>query len=338
MGLKDYWYIAAESCELKRKPVEVSLLGSHIVLFRTDQGNIAALEDRCSHRNLALARGKVSSDCITCAYHGWRFDAAGRCTQIPSLGANARLPNHGVRAYPVREQDDYVWIYPGESLPDSEPFHFPHHREQGWCSFRMRTRFQASVEACLENFLDCPHTVYVHRGWFRNHDTRELSAVVRSDRESVESEFRGEPITRSFVSRLFFPNGKQLRHTDRFLMPTISRVDYDFGPDRHFIITSQCTPIGDSETEVHTVITFSFGRIAPLVRLLLEPICRKIIRQDVEVLAAQTEQINRFGGPQFHHIETDLLGLRIQSMRRRAESSEPVIEKPAHEREITICF
>jgi len=338
MGLKDHWYIAAESRELKRKPLAVSLVGSHIALFRTDQEEIAALEDRCSHRNTALSRGVVSSDCITCPYHGWRFDGAGRCVQIPSLGASAHLPDHGVRAYPVREQDGYIWIYPGESLPDSEPFHFPNYHEQGWSSFRMKTRFRASVEACLENFLDCPHTVYVHQGWFRNHDTRQLSAVVRSTSDTVEVEFRGEPITRSLVSRLFFPDGRELRHTDRFLMPNISRVDYDFGPDRHFIITSQCTPIADYETEVHTVITFRFGRIAPLVRLLLEPVCRKIIRQDVEILAAQTEQIQSFGGPQFHHVETDLLGLRIQSMRRRAERSEPVIEQPDQEREITICF
>jgi phenylpropionate dioxygenase-like ring-hydroxylating dioxygenase large terminal subunit len=338
VSLKDYWYIAAESRELRRKPLAVSLLGSRIALFRTDHGKLAALEDRCSHRNMALSRGAVSSDCITCPYHGWRFDAAGRCLQIPSLGACAHLPNHGVPAYPVREQDGYIWIYPGESLPDSQPFHFPHCREQGWASFRMKTRFQASVEACLENFLDCPHTVYVHQGWFRNHDTRELSALVRSTSDSVEIEFRGEPITRSLVSRLFFPGGKELRHTDRFLMPNISRVDYDFGPDRHFIITSQCTPIGEYETEVHTVITFSFGRVAPLVRLLLEPVCRKIIRQDVEILAAQTKQIKRFGGPQFRHVETDLLGLKIQSLRRRAERSEPVTEEGADEREITICF
>jgi phenylpropionate dioxygenase-like ring-hydroxylating dioxygenase large terminal subunit len=338
MSLKDYWYIAAESRELKRKPIAVNLFDSFIVLFRSDQGVVAALEDRCSHRNMALSRGQVSSDCITCPYHGWGFDAAGRCVQIPSLGTSAHLPNHGVRAYPVREQDGYVWIYPGESLPDFEPFRLPHHHEQGWSSFRMRTRFQASVEACLENFLDCPHTVYVHQGWFRNHDTRELSALVRSTPDTVEVEFQGEPISKSLVSRLFFPNGRELRHTDRFLMPNISRVDYDFGPDRHFIITSQCTPMADFETDVHTVVTFSFGRIAPLVRLLLEPVCRQIIRQDVAILAAQTRQIRRFGGRQFHHVETDLLGLRIQSMRRRAESSQLVIEQPAQEREITICF
>ena len=338
MGLRDYWYIAAESRELKQKPISVTLLGEHIVLFRAERGEVAALQDRCSHRNMALSRGRASSGCITCPYHGWQFNGAGRCVQIPSLGHDAPLPNHGVRAYPVREREGFIWVYTGESLPDSDPFEFPHHGEPGWSSFRMRTRLHASVEACLENFLDCPHTVYVHQGWFRSHDTRELSAMVRSTVDSVEVEFQGEPISRSLVSQLFFPSGKQLRHTDRFQMPNISRVDYDFGPDRHFIITSQCTPVEDYETEVHTVISFRFGRIAPLVRLLLQPICRKIIRQDVEILAAQTEQIRRFGGPQFCHVETDLLGLKIKSMRRRAECSDTTIQTNDQEREITICF
>jgi phenylpropionate dioxygenase-like ring-hydroxylating dioxygenase large terminal subunit len=338
MSLKDYWYIAAESREVKKKPVAVATLGERMVLFRTHDGQVAALEDRCSHRNMALSLGKVSAGCVTCPYHGWKFDAAGRCVQIPSLGSRDRLPNHGVRAYPVRENDGYVWVYPGESIPESSQFRFPNYDTQGWTSFRMRTRFQASVEACLENFLDCPHTVYVHQGWFRNHDTRELSATVRSTPGSVEVEFRGEPITKSAVSSLFFPKGKELRHTDRFLMPNISRVDYDFGPGRHFIITSQCTPLAEYETEVHTVITYSFGRIGPLVRLLLEPVCRKIIAQDVDILAGQTEQIRAFGGPQFCHVDTDLLGLKIQSMRKRAEQSEAPAAQALQEREITICF
>jgi phenylpropionate dioxygenase-like ring-hydroxylating dioxygenase large terminal subunit len=338
MSLKDYWYIAAESREVKKKPVAVVALNQGIVLFRTSDGQVAALEDRCSHRNMALSLGKLSSGCITCPYHGWTFDAAGRCVQIPSLGSGSRLPNHGVRAYPVRESDGYIWVYLGESIPESPPFRFPHYNQKGWTSFRMRTLFQASVEACLENFLDCPHTVYVHQGWFRNHDKRELTAKVRSLPASVEVEFQGEPITKSLVSKLFFPKGRNLRHTDRFLMPNISRVDYDFGLGRHFIITSQCTPLGEYETEVHTIITCSFGRVAPLVRLVLEPVCRKIIRQDVHILAAQTKQIRRFGGPQFCHVDSDLLGLKIRSMRKRAEQSERAVQQAFQEREITICF
>src|SRR6266852_9303695 len=338
MPLKDNWYIAAEARELRGKPIGLELYGEKLVLFRDERGEPAALEDRCAHRNLELSQGKAIDGCIECQYHGWRYDGAGALKAVPSLGRNACVPNHRVRAFPTVEQDGFIWVFLGAVVPQTPPYHFAKYGEKGWTTFRMKTRFEASVEACLENFLDCPHTVFVHKGWFRSHDTRELTAVVQGKSNSVEAIFRGEPISKSVVSRLFFPKGRELKHTDRFEMPNISRVDYDFGPDRHFIITSQCTPIAEFETEVYTVISFSFGRIAPLVRLLLQPVCHKIIRQDVEILAAQTEQIRRFGGPQFCHVETDLLGLKIKSMRKRAECSDTTTQTNRQEREITICF
>ena len=56
----------------------------------------------------------------------------------------------------------------------------------------MKTRFAGSVENCLESFLDCPHTVYVHSGWFRTKDARELRAVTRELDDGVEVEFLEE--------------------------------------------------------------------------------------------------------------------------------------------------
>ncbi|HKF21346.1 MAG TPA: aromatic ring-hydroxylating dioxygenase subunit alpha [Candidatus Angelobacter sp.] len=337
MSLKNYWYIAAQNSDVGSRPVAASVYGEHIVLFRGKGGELVALEDRCAHRNMPLSQGKVVGDCLECPYHGWQYDGGGACVVMPSLGINGKLPRHTVRRFPVRERDGFVWAYLGQDFPVEEPFRFPHYGERGWTSFRMKTRFAGTVESCLENFLDCPHTVFVHQGWFRNHDQRQLKALVSANGKDVTVEFQGEPITKSLVSRLFFPKGRELTHTDRFIMPNVSRVDYDFGPDRHFIITSQCTPVAEYETEVYTVITFSFGAIGGLVRLVLEPVCRKIIRQDVDVLQAQTEQLKRFGGPRFAHIETDLLGLQIRSMRRRAEQDQPPREEE-EQREITICF
>ncbi|MGA8220367.1 MAG: aromatic ring-hydroxylating dioxygenase subunit alpha [Candidatus Acidiferrales bacterium] len=338
MPLKDNWYIAAEARELKRKPIGIELYGEKLVLFRDAKGEPAALEDRCAHRNLELSEGRTVEGCIECQYHGWRYDGAGALTAVPSLGANACVPNHRVRAFPAAEQDGYIWVFLGRGAPQSQPFHFPHYGEKGWTTFRMKTRFEASVESCLENFLDCPHTVFVHKGWFRSHDTRELTAIVQVGSDSVEARFHGEPISKSVVSRLFFPKGRELKHTDRFEMPNLSRVDYDFGPDRHFIITSQCTPIAEYETEVYTVITFRFGSIGALVRLVFEPLSRHIIQQDVDVLRAQTRQIRRFDGPRFAHVETDLLGLKIHALRRCAERNDPRVDEKEAPREITICF
>jgi phenylpropionate dioxygenase-like ring-hydroxylating dioxygenase large terminal subunit len=336
MSLKNYWYIAAESRELKKRPIARTIFGEKIVLFRDARREAGALLDRCAHRNMALSLGRVVQDCVECPYHGWRYDRTGKCLAVPSMGDNPKLPGATVKSFPVLEQDGYIWIFPGDQFNNDKPFHFPHYGETGWTSFKMKTRFLSTVEACLENFLDCPHTVFVHKGWFRSHHTQSLSAVVRRRPDSVEVEFKEEPISDSVVSRLLFPKSKQLKHTDRFLMPNLSRVDYDFGPERHFIVTSQCTPYSDEETEVYTTISYRFGRLGLLVRLFFEPLCRHIIAQDVDILREHSKQMKQFGGPEYAHVETDLLGLHIQSLRTNRERNKPPPEDS--QRVITITF
>ncbi len=333
-ALRRYWYIAAESRELGRRPLARTVVGEPLVLFRDGRGRPAALTDRCLHRNMALSDGRMADGCVECPYHGWRYDAEGRCTRIPAVCAETPPPRvGGLRAYPAVEQDGYVWVYPGEGAPATAPFRFPRLGAPGWTSFRMRNRFQASALACLENFLDCPHTVFVHRGWFRTRDPRALVAEVRRFRDRVEAVFQDEPRGRSLVSALFFPADAPLVHTDRFLLPTTSRVDYRFTDDRHFIITSQCTPVGDDETAVYTVVSFRFGRLGPLARLLLEPVCRRIIAQDVRILRRQTAQIRRFGGPRFTTVPTDLFARHIRALWARAER-EGIPDASAWDRDV----
>jgi phenylpropionate dioxygenase-like ring-hydroxylating dioxygenase large terminal subunit len=114
---------------------------------------------------MALSLGRVTDDHLECPYHGWRYNQSGICALVPSLGELAKLPKIRVRSFPVIEQDGYIWIFPGEPSLPGGPFHFPCFGEKDWTSFKMKTRFAASVEACLENFLDCPHTVFVHKGY-----------------------------------------------------------------------------------------------------------------------------------------------------------------------------
>jgi phenylpropionate dioxygenase-like ring-hydroxylating dioxygenase large terminal subunit len=343
MSLRDYWYIACESGELKGKPLARTLFAQHLALYRDEVGKPAALLDRCAHRNMALSLGKVVNGCLECPYHGWRYDAAGHCEAVPSLGPDAPIPSSiRIPSFRCMEQDGYVWVHCSEKEPTGLPFSFPNATDPEWTTFRMKTRFPASVESCLENFLDCPHTVFVHKGWFRNPYARSLTALVRRLPDSVEVEFKNEPTSDSVIARLLYPKGQPLKHTDRFLMPNLSRVDYDFGPKHHFIITSQCTPISEMETEVYTVMTYRYGPWASLIRLFFEPMSRHIIKQDVDILAAQTKQLKLFGGPKFSHVETDLLGLHIQSMRRQADRGEANDLKSrdaeTSEKEITIRF
>lgn len=338
LRLRDFWYIAARSRELRARPLARTVLGAPLVLFRTETGAPGALLDRCAHRNTPLSAGRVERGCIECPYHGWRYDTDGTCVEIPSLGQGKELPVVSVRSFPAREQDGFVWVYLGAGEPATGPRPFPHLGEPGWSSFLMVTRFPAGAMACLENFLDCPHTVYVHQGWFRSRNTREVRAVITRSEEEVQAEFFEERDAESVVSRLFFPSGEKLVHTDRFLMPTTSRVDYRFGPDRHFIITSQCTPVTADETLVYTMMSFRFGRLGPLIRLLFEPISRRVIRQDVDILRLQTKQVRRFGGPEFRFVESDLLAPHIRELWRRAlAQAEKGAAAPASE-EVVLRF
>ncbi len=101
----DHWYPVAWSTELKAgKTLAVRFSGEPVVLVRPKDGTVFALENRCAHRQVPLSKGMVEGCAIRCGYHGWIYDAAGACTDVPYLGKDTgqgRLPN-GVRAYPCQ--------------------------------------------------------------------------------------------------------------------------------------------------------------------------------------------------------------------------------------------
>jgi|GEM_PF-6092224 len=57
----DQWYVAGFAWELQDAPLARTLLGRPVVLFRTPDGSVAALEDRCCHRELPLSCGTVEA-------------------------------------------------------------------------------------------------------------------------------------------------------------------------------------------------------------------------------------------------------------------------------------
>ena len=114
MFVRNTWYVAAFADEIAPgKQIGRKYLGESVVLFRTDSGEIAALEDRCSHRAMPLSAGHVEGEITRCCYHGVEFDKRGACTRIPN---QARIPTAAnVRSYPVVEKDHLIWIWMGEA-------------------------------------------------------------------------------------------------------------------------------------------------------------------------------------------------------------------------------
>jgi phenylpropionate dioxygenase-like ring-hydroxylating dioxygenase large terminal subunit len=231
----------------------------------------------------------------------------------------------------VVEQDGHLWVWLGGEPPAAGPFHFPHHGEEGWSTVFLHTRFRAPVEACLENFLDVPHTIFVHPGLFRSSRLRRTRVRLQRLPDGVEAEFLDEAPLAGFGPRLMFPRGTVMRHTDRFILPSISRVDYAFGEDYRFIITSQCTQREEHTVDVVTAITWRL----PVPRWIARPFigwyCRRVIRQDVDTLAVIGRQIERFGNTCLQ-TAADLLGRHISRLRRRAaEGMVEGVGEPAAE-------
>jgi len=318
LKLEGYWYIAAPSVELRARPIARRVEGEALVLFRDSTGAARALVDRCAHRGMALSGGRVADDCIECPYHGWRYDGTGRLRAVPALCDGEPLPQpRSMRGYPTIERDDHIWVWIGSEAPASEPFHFPRHGERGWTSFFMRTRFEAPVEDCLENFLDVPHTMFAHPGLFRGDAQRPVRARVHRWNDGVKAEFLDEPELMGFGPRLVFPRGTVMKHTDQFILPSISRVDYAFGDDYRFIITSQCTQRDEYIVDVTTAITWRLPVPGAVLRPFLHLYCRRVIQQDVRVLRVVGAQLKLFG-KSYVHTDADLLGRHIIALRRRA--------------------
>lgn len=334
--INGYWYIAAAGSELKENPIKVKVEGESLVLWRDMDGKPQAVRDRCAHRGMALSAGKVVDGCIQCPYHGYTYDGEGCLKNIPSLCSGDRLPElKSMKSFAVIEQQEQLWVWIGEKEPTREPFKFPHYGEEGWTTFFMQTRFHAPVDMCLENFLDVPHTVFVHPGLFRNEDQDTVQTRVTRSGESVVVTFLDEKPMEGIGPRLIFPKGVKQKHTDRFILPSISRVDYEYGSDHYFLIVSQCTQREEFVVDVTTAITWKLPLPSLITKPFLKWYCRKVIQQDVEILEIQGAQMKEFGR-KFTHTKVDLLGRHINALRRNAAKGSPELGEISQEVSIRI--
>ena len=161
----NFWYPMAASDELTDKPLKVRCMGLDFVLFRDSAGAAHCLINTCIHRGGSLAGGKVIGDCIQCPYHGWQFDADGKCQKIPSLGKGARVPGRArADAYDVREAYGIVFAFLGD-LPAAERPPLLEVREagqEGWRLTMQHYRLESNYQRSIENGLDPAHNEFVH--------------------------------------------------------------------------------------------------------------------------------------------------------------------------------
>jgi phenylpropionate dioxygenase-like ring-hydroxylating dioxygenase large terminal subunit len=321
--VRDHWYIACRASELRDKPLARTILGTPLVLFRAEGGRATALLDRCAHRNVPLSLGFNKDERLVCGYHGWEFDGEGLCQKVPSLCGPQTGKARRVPAFATREQQGYIWIYANaDTEPKNEPYSFPMMEDRRYTSVHYDCGFEATLHATLENILDVPHTAFLHRGLFRGVKQNEITAIVRKKVDRVEAQFVGEPRPQGLMGRILAPQGGEVIHFDRFILPSIAQVEYALGDRNHLLINSVLTPVNDFETKMYAVLTFRMIIPAFMLRPIITPIAKRVVKQDAVMLKQQTEAVQRFGGEQYASTDVDLLGPHILRLLKQAERGD----------------
>jgi phenylpropionate dioxygenase-like ring-hydroxylating dioxygenase large terminal subunit len=181
MFLRNGWYTALWSHELKDKPVGKTFLNEKVVLFRNDRGQVGALEDCCCHRAAPLSLGEVSGAALACGYHGLKFDVNGQCVEVP--GQTEVPAGAKVRSYPVHEKNNVVWIWMGEAakadaakIPD-----MPWLSDPKWATTPGRLHVKTNYQFIIDNLLDLTHVAYVHKKTLAG-DPREATTPTKTER------------------------------------------------------------------------------------------------------------------------------------------------------------
>jgi 5,5'-dehydrodivanillate O-demethylase len=270
--LRRFWHPVARSETLglgKARPVRV--MGEDLTLYRGESGQVHLVGGRCPHRLTLLHTGWIQGENIRCMYHGWQFDAAGRCIDRPAEG-DATPSNVRIAGYPVHEYCGLIFAYLGEApapafdLPRKDAFERPNAllftREETWpCNWLQQ----------VENSLDAVHVSFVHHwGTVGTFGQAVASTIPKLEYEETDAGIR-QIATRSQgsrrVSNWTFPNNNHisqpgLKAEDPWIDVGIWMVPVDDTHTTRFVLYS--IPSKDAEADERITRYFKdFGDYNP---------------------------------------------------------------------------
>jgi phenylpropionate dioxygenase-like ring-hydroxylating dioxygenase large terminal subunit len=209
--LRRYWQPAALLDEfdprfdarMAERPLKaVRLLGQDLVLFRADNGSWGLLDRDCPHRGADLAFARHEGDRIRCPFHGWAFDAEGRCLETPAEPVGSTLCQRvRQRRYPTQVVAGVIWAYLGPedstppALPALDAFVAPASH-----AFAFKGQWHCNWLQAVEVGIDPAHPSFLHR---MLDDAPGTEAYGRQFRSSSVGDVDGErwPMTRVMRER-----------------------------------------------------------------------------------------------------------------------------------------
>ena len=317
--LRRFWYPVMREAHLDEGPKAFTLLGEKIVLWKTPEGQIACLRDRCCHRTAQLSLGFLEGGNIVCGYHGWTFAPDGACVRVPQR-AEDRPKGNGLKvaSYKTEKKYGYVWVALDEPLTgipdlpeaDKPGFRQVHQFYEPWKIGALRL---------MENSFDAAHVAYVHRKTFGNVSRPEVNPAreVTPFPYGFESNNVAAVKVRGDVAKRFVGTGaeeSERRTNSRWYMPFMRRSAITYPHGLIHVLVTCATPIddfnsmilqwvyrNDTEADVSTEDVIAFDRAVTLEdRAILES-----CEADVPLAVVDGEEL---------HMPSDRPGLAMRKM------------------------
>jgi vanillate O-demethylase monooxygenase subunit len=258
--LARHWYPVAVAGELGTGPAAARLLDVDLVLFRAD-GRIVVALDRCPHRGVLLSLGWVDRERLVCPYHGLHFDAAGRCTAIPSQ-PDARIPNRlSLTVFPAVERFGLIWTCLAGAGPASLPAF------EAWEDTEFQGIVCPTVDIAgsagrqIEGFIDVAHFAWAHTNTFgdRNnpivpdYTVEDTPTGCRVEYSSTVSNYPPEQRSRAPADFLW-------RRSFDVYPPFAARLVVDYPDAKQLWILNAASPTSARKTRLFCAIARNFDR------------------------------------------------------------------------------
>lgn len=159
--LYEHWYVAGLKEEFGRDPIWRTLLEKSIVFYRTEAGELVALQNRCLHRSYPLSESKLRGDNIVCGYHGIEYSPLGEIQDVP---CQAQYPKGKLRKYPTQEVGPFVFIWMGEpdNADESKLPEMPYLENPEFFSVDDAKYIEGNYLLMQDNLNDLTHFVFIH--------------------------------------------------------------------------------------------------------------------------------------------------------------------------------
>ena len=163
--LHEHWYVAGLSQEFGRELKARTLLEKSIVFYRTEAGDLVALQNRCLHRSYPLSRSTLRGDNIVCGYHGIEYSPGG---EIESVPCQVQCPKRALRKYPTKELGPFVFIWMGhpDHADERKLPEMPYLENTEYFSIHDAKYIEGNYLLMQDNLNDLTHFIFIHANTF----------------------------------------------------------------------------------------------------------------------------------------------------------------------------